>query len=740
MYFKVRRFCTRFCTLLLFFALLFLMIPVAEAVPYRSYIYDFWETAVPAPQAYLPARVVYGTDLGVGDLDSPQDLFISPEGRLYIADAGNNRVIVCDRDWNVELVIDSFTIDGREDGFNNPRGIFAGREGRIYVADRDNARIVLLDSDGNFLRTVGAPDPDVEGIIPEDFRYRPRKLGVDQAGRLYVIADDVYDGIMEFDVDGNFRGFLGAPRVAPSMVDYMWRRFATEAQRERMALFLPTEYSNLDVDPRGFIYTTVSGGAIQEDEAIRRLNPSGEDVLRRMGFSPPIGDYGSGLRDEQGNLVLPRSVLVDIVSRDFDIYSALDRQRGRVFTYDSNGNLLYVFGGLGDQKGLFRSPVALGVMEGHRGDNIVVLDSRTGRLTIFEPTAYARAIHSAIAYYNTGQYDRATEKWRSVLRMNANYDLAYTGIGRAMMRTDSYSEAMHNFRLGQNRPRYSEAFQLYRREILSQQFGTTVFAIFFLIILIILSRYLHAVSFLKEKLGLAGEGLPYAEAAASEATLEDMLLEENFLSKGLRSLIGRLGYAFHLILHPIGGFWDLKHERLGSIPAATVILVVVSVTYAFMRQYTGFIFNPRDLTQLNVFIEVASVLLPFALWCIVNWSLTTLMEGKGRPRDIYIYSAYALFPLIVINIPLTVISNFITLDEGAFFYLFLSLAVIWSALLMFFGTMVIHDYDMGKTTFTIILIGAGIGIVLFIGLLLFSLIDQVVTFVTDIYSEAMLRL
>lgn len=119
--------------------------------------------------------------------------------------------------------------------------------------------------------------------MPEDFRYRPTKLVVDKASLMYVLCDDVYEGLLQFDRNGEFQGFIGAPKVRPNILDRIWKWLSTEEQQDRRALFLPTEYYNIDINERGFIYATVSSTDVEED-AIRQLNPSGEDVLRRNGF------------------------------------------------------------------------------------------------------------------------------------------------------------------------------------------------------------------------------------------------------------------------------------------------------------------------------------------------------------------------------------------------------------------------------------------------------------------------
>jgi len=193
-----------------------------------------------------------------------------------------------------------------------------------------------------------------------------------------------------------------------------------------------------------------------------------------------------------------------------------------------------------------------------------------------------------------------------------------------------------------------------------------------------------------------------------------------------------LRYTFYLIFHPFDGFWDLKHEKRGNLDAAIVIVFLLSITYILRRQLTGFIFNEVKLLELNIFLEIISVILPFLLWCIANWCLTTLMDGEGSFRDIVITSAYALTPIIIIYLPLIPFSNIITVEEGAFYHFFSSLAIAWSAALMIIGTSVVHQYSMRKTILTCICIVIGMGIIIFIALLFFNLIQQMYSFVYSI--------
>jgi len=694
-------------------------------VPYTSYLYDFWAESVPAPQAYLPLREIRGEDLGVGSLRNPSDLFIARDGTVYIADTGNNRVLVFSSTWDLLHTIDVFSLDGQEHRFSSPTGLYATSDGELYVADTNNGRIIHFNSQGEPLRIIGAPESDVKGILPEGFVYRPLKLGVDNHGRIYVIARDLPEGLITFSEDGQFRGFIGAPRVTPSLTDYIWSRLATKEQRARMRMFIPTEYSNLDLDPDGFIYATSTDEDKDADEGgvqikVRRLNPKGEDLLKRLGFSDVMGDVQ--FPDRWSNATLRMSsTMVDITVQDFGVYSVLDANRGRVFTYDSNGNLMYMFGFSGTNYGQLGRPVAID----HFKWDIFVLDQQKNAIVVYAPTDYALLIWAALDSYHRGDYAQTELIWKKVLSLNANNDLAYTGIGRTLLRRGMYAEAMEAFRLGNNRREYSDAFALYRKEVIYANFDRALLIVGVVVVLLIA---LHA---LMRKLKLRPHSAVQARAAAAEDAAWLAFLKKTWAD---------LRYALYVIIHPVDGFTHLKQGTRGSLVSATLILAAVVGTYVFARQYTGFIFNPTDLTKLSLLKEAFNIVVPFILWAGVNWALTTLMDGKGTFRDIYIATAYSLVPLILTVIPLTVLSNYITAEEGAFYYLLLSMGTLWAGIILFVGgVMTTHEYEFGKAFYTCIFTVAGMAFAMFLGFLFLSLSEQVVVFVRDVFREVLFR-
>ncbi|NIK75086.1 DNA-binding beta-propeller fold protein YncE [Paenibacillus castaneae] len=440
----------------------------AQASPYQGYTYSYWGEDVKSPIAYLPSRTITGQELGIGPFTTPSDMFASSDGNLYILDSGNGRIVVLNSEWKAIRQIQDFDNNGKQDSFNKPEGIFVTGGGHIFVADTENRRVVVLDGNGTFIREIGAPKSEV---LSDKFEYIPRKVIVDKAGRIYVVARGVFDGIIEFDSEGEFNGFIGTNPVQFDPVDLFWKTVSTKEQREKMIRFVPIEFNNADVDADGFIFTTTADK--KTSVPVKRLNPSGIDVLRINGEWGPIGDLS---RD--------RSAFIDIDVSDNGVYRTLDSTRGRVFTYNEDGNLLYVVGQLGNQLGTFKTPIAIESF----GNRIFVLDRDLGMITEFTATKFGRLVNEANGLYSIGKHDDAAKLWEEVLKLDANYEMAYVGIGKSMLRQGEYKQAMKYLKLGNDREYYSKALTKYRREYMREYFGIYMTIAIALIVIVMAVR------------------------------------------------------------------------------------------------------------------------------------------------------------------------------------------------------------------------------------------------------------
>jgi len=659
-------------------------------VSYYTYIYNERRRPVPSLPGFEPEEIITSENIGLNKpLSSPKDIFIDKKGNIYIADTGNNRIVILDSEYRIKNIIVSFNNNGKIDSFNSPTGLFVTDDGKIYIADSENGRIVILYPDGRLFRIIGKPVGD---IIKKDFVYKPLKVAVDKLGRIYVVADNVVEGIIQFSVEGKFERFFGSNRVEVNPIELFWKRILTRRQRQQLALFIPIEYRNIATDKDGFIYGCVRAWNNQ----VKRLNALGDNIIKQEGRTGNVyGDlyFGFTVRGE----------IVDIALDESDNLYVLDGRVGRIFVYNTLGDFLFVIGDIGNQKGQFLYPNAISVYN----NKIYVLDETKTTITIFKPTYFGELVLKANAFYVQGNYGKAGEIWKEVIKLDTNYDLAYIGLGKNYLHNEDYLNAMKSFKLGFYPQGYSKALRGYRIEYMRKNFSKIMN--FFL--LTIISVYI--VLKLKGK-NLRRKFLEYLER-----------------SEILKTVL----YAFYIMFHPFEGFYELKRKPM-AFYASFIHLFFITIISLMSKFLTGFHFNPYRPEEINILSDIVlKILSPIFAWVIINWAITTIMEGKAKMHEIFITTIYALVPSTILTILSIILSHILTYDEIAFYSMIGTIGSIWSVSLLIIGMMIIQDYTFTKTLGTSLLTIGGILFVMFIGMVFFATFQQFIRFLYTCYLE-----
>ena len=206
------------------------------------------------------------------------------------------------------------------------------------------------------------------------------------------------------------------------------------------------------------------------------------------------------------------------------------------------------------------------------------------------------------------------------------------------------------------------------------------------------------------------------------------------LKVGKKTYWEELIYSFHLVFHPFDGFWDLKHEKRGSVRAASTIILITMVAFFYQAIGKGYTFNPKG-EFTNVFVQVLAIGVPFILFCVANWCLTTLFDGEGSFKDIYIASGYSLAPIAPFVVLSTLLTNVVTVEQSSIVTMLTTLGVVWMVILLFFGTLVTHDYSLRKNVVTILGTIVAMAVIMFVIILFSSLIVKMVTFIISLISE-----
>lgn len=659
---------------------------LAQTVPYESYTYDHNWNEQPAPSLYsADLSAAYATEEMASSLS---DLFVYTD-RLYALDSAKSAVLVLDEQLQIKQEITFFDESGAPLTFSQAQGLFVCEAG-IYISD--TARYCVERFDWNGIRQFQYTEPEnpaYDHTVP----FAVTRILVDKGLNVYALVEGMYSGAVMLSEKGDFLGFYGPNEVemtAQMLIDQSWKKLLTEQQQKAMDRFVPIAYTSFDIDPENFIYTC-SKNAINESTRVRKLNPSGKGLWdgRELLFGDyiPESQWVSGLANV--------SQIVDVDIDENGVLRILDAARGRIFQYDSNGSLLGVFGGSGTQLGTFSNASALESM----GKHVYVLDKKTSAITRFTVTEYGSLVNSAVALYNSGEYAQAKPLWLQVLSANSYCQLAYTGIGKALLQEAKYDEALEYLKLGQDRQAYSEAFEEYRFQFMRRNFGILLLA------------------------------------AAAAITLA---WGGWWLVKKYRKAWGWTRH-FGLLTAPINTLDELLYRKQLSVGFASGTVIFWFVLEIVKYFGTGFIFRTHDLADFNIFLPVMSTLVAYALAVTVNWAVSRLTDGLGTFRQIYCTAAYVLLPYLISQVLVLVLSHVFILDEQAFLTMISSAGFVWSGIMLLIVVTRVHDFTISKALANIALTIFGMLILVFLLFLMVVLMEHVLNLASTIYNELTMR-
>ena len=489
--------------------------------PYKSYIYDYWDDAIPSQNAYRIARTVNGRDMKLARLrnkddtlfvseDAPvslknaQDFFFDNDGKeFWVCDTDNNRILRLDVDLKIIGAYTGVMGDtkinvnkkDKESKFNKPMGIYVAKPVNsniryVYIADSDNERIVkaTITSDRELALVHEYTKPDTK--LYDSSSFVPSKVLADNSENVYAVCKTENKGSVQFNKEGEFQGYYGANRVevtAKVIAQKLWRKIASKKQVASMERSVPTEYVNFDMDDDGFIYTVTEAGDTKTD-AVKKLNSAGYNI-----WDNEVHDkvnYGDMDLKTETTKKATSTKLTDVVVTDNGITNLLDFGTGHVFQYDRDSNLLCIFGirrGVSDAKGSFSAPNAIEAY----GDNVYILDGTKNDITVFTETTFGKKMHDAVELFDQGKFLEAKPYWEDVLARDGGYPLAYVGLGKAALYEEDYSKALDYFKTAYDQDDYDKAFKYARDDFIKEHFTAILVIIILLVVLLITKSILN---------------------------------------------------------------------------------------------------------------------------------------------------------------------------------------------------------------------------------------------------------
>lgn len=675
-----------------------------EYAPYSGYEYNADRESVAAPATYIFDSLVTYEDMGLETpLINPTDM-VWAGSTLYVLDSENSRIICLDENLKATSVLENF-VDSKGETYNfkGAKGLAVDKNGKIYIADTNNLRVLITDSSCVVSGMIEKPNTTLVGY---DYTFDVSKILVSTQGNIYVTAGSVNNGAFVFDANYEFSYFFGrstVQRTADVILNYLRKQFMTREQIKKLQNYSPATILNFDIDEDGFVYTVTKSGS-SSVATLNKLNFAGKNIIKSEGIISTYGDM-EGVRNILDNKNFTSFRDVDVDSDDF--VHLLDEGRGKVFQYTQNGQMVSVFGGYGTQRGMFSNPIAIETI----GKRVLVLDAGEGGIAEFNPTDYTILLRDAFIDLDTSDPNRAIELWEEVKTYNTNSLYPYYGLGMAYEKLGDYKSAMDNFKLAYSNAEYSDSYHEYRKEYASDNLiWILLIAVAAIALVVIAVKFIHKA---------------LVKASGNEAFT---VLENKYT------------FPLYTLMHPSDGFGQFKYrQELPSYLLSVIIIIAFFLIKVYEFFGTGYIFNtnrPEDYSILSTFIGSIAI---YILFVIGNWAVCSLMDGNGKMKEIASVTAYALIPYILSILVNTLLSNFLTLDEGMILSIVTIVGVAWTAMLLIVGLSQIHQYYIGKTVATVVISVFAMIIIAVLVFLLFSLVQQVLYFFTSIVEELQLR-
>lgn len=622
------------------------------------------------------AYVPLGNLTAPGALSSPSDLFLR-DGLVYVADTGNKRIAVFDAEGTLVRTIGTGVLV-------QPTGVYVSPDGTVYVADKGAALVQKFSAEGSFVRSYGRP---VEPLFGTASLYVPLKVAVGAGENIYVIGDGSTSGVIQLNYDGSFLGYFGVNLSSKSLVQKIAEWFVVG---DEYASTTPPSPTNIAINAKSLVYTSTPN----TDAALKKLDVNGNSILSVTNYDPD--------RD-----------VVDLAVTDSGaLYAVYDD--GLIVEYDPQGNLLFAFDvtdSVSNLLGQVKNPAGIAADAEGR---LFVLDGTGNAVVAYAPTDFASLVHRAVALYNDGRYAESTGMFESILAQNANFALAHAALGKAYYQDGDYDAALAEFRLANDVSGYSETYWKVRDGWLKDNLSW-IFLV--LIGLAVVSAVLKRIG--KTTPAFAG------------------------IRTGIASVLSRPGVrkytlAFHILKRPADAYFQIKRLHRATPASATLLLGVLFLEYLLVLRYTGYVFNSYA-DSVNLFVEAAKFFGVVLLFVFSNYLISTLSDGEGWLRDVYVGTVYSLSPLLLGWLPLLVLSNVLTQNEAVVYQLGTSVLYGWTAVLVFLSTKEIHNYEIGETVKNLLMTLFAMVIIVLMGFIVYVFGSQLWNFLVSWAKEVINR-
>lgn len=650
------------------------------ATPYTNGIASKYGGFNYAPDIYQPTAVL---NL---ELETPQDIFITENDDIYVLEESKLWLLSENSsEENSEAV--KLLLDAED--LSKATGIFV-QDGKIYIADKGASQVKIFTTDGELLTTIDKPDDTAFGSKSV---YAPMKIAVNENGQIFVLSEGNTNGLIQFTEAGEFVGYFGGNNAVTNFFQKLKEKILSDTELGKLIKVTPPSINNFDIDNKSVIYTTTIGNV---EKPVKKLNIVGKDI------------FANDLTGEFVNSV------VDIAVNDNFIYM-LDQNYGTIVITTTEGDEIALFGSKTANipiNGLFVNPVAIEVDSNNK---VYVIDKTLNNVQVFSPTEYTENILNALVLYKNGKYDEVNDIWSKVLQETPNNMTASKSMGLIERKYGNYDNSLSYSKRAYDKESYSDTLWEVRQEAINKY----LIYVFALIIGIALINFILNKTFRKSK---------------SYETYENKKADFNKVP-----FVNSMSLYKRVLSKPNDVFYNMKVKHNVTLLNATIILLLSFLTIFVSKHITAFLFYDgyKELIS-NPEIIITSVSF-FVLYIIANFLITSILDGEGTFKEIYIATIYSFAPYILCTLIAALLTNVLTINEVFFIQLLGMIGIVGTVVLIIIKNIEIHNYNFSESVKVLLLTIVTMVILLIVTISLYTLFNQMIIFVVSMIKEVLAR-
>ncbi len=201
-----------------------------------------------------------------------------------------------------------------------------------------------------------------------------------------------------------------------------------------------------------------------------------------------------------------------------------------------------------------------------------------------------------------------------------------------------------------------------------------------------------------------------------------------------------------MLFHPIVVSEHIKKQRgnarfrRNSILLVCVVLLLALAESIFSVYFTHYPLASVSVRRANLLLECGKLFVPVLTWVLASYAMTTILDGGTKIGEALLYNTLCMTPYVFFTVPLVLLSRILDGGQAGVYAILTDGLLVWSVALMIIGIREMNEYTIRKTLLVVLLSIFTMAVMWATAVLLYTISDQFISMIREVYYEIIYRL